>query len=744
MQPGPGYRWLLTAIVGLAMISIGVSQAHAAKSARVGMFWDTFGNSGEEGWGGTAMVWPGGFWKEDLGGENFAKASISYKGFLYGFQNFTVPPVDSNWTMLPDVIPGTELPHYVVVRDIKNSPGINGLQLIPETVELTYRSDPAVVTTDGVLNNPPDYGDLPEDPSLPADVRIVSKWRNNAGVQSTRTVYAFAHPDHDDYHIWHYNFENTGRYCCGKGMSVGDADAVFDQTLHNFHFSHSFWFMDRAEGGRRTHQSGEHTGDNLNNYKGHAVTAPYAPSANITSDTKEIVGQLYGMSLGSASSYDQLRVQYAWDGDGPGYLGEDSGDPELITGRMMSARWPGVALIHADIAYNDGADDPDQPKRSDYDNHNRMPQLLESEGPDYKFLYKTMTPDGPLVEGGLNNRFQEDAIRSGVPYAGNATNVKFRGAETILSVGDWELPLGEDVNAIWVSGVGGIPYDETVELGKRLRLSDADLEAEGLTRLTEQERLTKFFALEDELFTVLQRAQRTITRDVSTLKELDARLATQDVQTPPNAATFAVNAGSGQINLSWTAPNTRANEVSSYRVYRARGSRVGDFPWTEVYSGSATSYDDTDVAVGIDYFYYVVTVNSAGVESSPHLARTQHGVSPSTEPETAVGDVYVVPNPYDARYQLGTFQAAAGEPLPGFAENVVFYGLPANATIIVYTLDGVQIKRIEHVAAEGTAGQGTEAWDLTTDTGLPIVSGVYIYAVDSDAGDAIGKLVVVR
>jgi hypothetical protein len=76
--------------------------------------------------------------------------------------------------------------------------------------------------------------------------------------------------------------------------------------------------------------------------------------------------------------------------------------------------------------------------------------------------------------------------------------------------------------------------------------------------------------------------------------------------------------------------------------------------------------------------------------------------------------------------------------MPGFAENVTFYGLPAKATIVVYTLDGNQIKQIDHDAA------GTEPWDLTSDAGQPIVSGVYIYVVDSDAGKAVGKLVVVR
>lgn len=736
-KPGVLQRRAIAALATLAMLMIGVSGVQA-KHVRVGMLWDEFGGSGEEAWGGTCMVWPGGFWKEDLGGEDYAKASGSYKGFLYGFQNFTVPDQDLSWAMTVDVPPLTVMPYYVVDRDIKNTPPANGYQLIPGVAKVYYRSNPAVVTTDGVVNNPPETADGPEDPTMPADVKLVSQWRNNAGVQTTRTIYAFANANHDDYHIWHYHFENTGKYCCGRSITVGDTSAYFSQTLHNFRHSHSFWFMDRAEGGRRTGTCCESTGDNLNNYKGHQVTSPYAP-ADVLSDTKVIVGQKYGMNLGTAKNYGDLRVQYAWDGDASNVIGEDSGDPDKITGRMLSPRWPGVALIHADKSVTDRSDDPDQPQRSDYDNHNRMPQINQQDLPGaYEFLYKTMSPSGPLVAGGLNNRFQQDAIREGVPYSYGAPNPKFTGSETILAVGNWELPPGEALNVIWVCAVGGIPYQETVELGNRLRLPTSDPNV-----LTEEARLTKYFSLEDSLFTILRRAQDMITRNVSSTADLEARLNSQlsSISSPPNAATFTVNSGVGKISMTWTAPTTRTSEVAKYRVYRARGSRVGDFPWGMVYEGTGTSFDDVGVSVGIQYFYYLVTVNAAGVESSPHMARTERGVTPSTAVATAVTDenVYVVPNPYDARYQLSTFAAQKGQPLPAFAGQVLFYGLPAKATIHIYTLDGVEIRTIQH-----DVQAGTEAWDLTSATGQPVVTGVYIYVVDSSAGKAIGKLVIVR
>jgi len=212
---------------------------------------------------------------------------------------------------------------------------------------------------------------------------------------------------------------------------------------------------------------------------------------------------------------------------------------------------------------------------------------------------------------------------------------------------------------------------------------------------------------------------------------------------PPNAATLSVVGGAGKVDLSWTAPTSRAGEVAKYRIYRARGSRLGDFPWTlvkEVAAGT-TSYTDTDVAVGLQYFYYLVTVNSAGVESSVHMGRTSRGVRPSVAANSSPSNstVYVVPNPYDARYQLSTFQTAKDQPLPDFASQVVFYGLPAKATIHVYTLAGVEVVQISH-----NASNGSEPWDLKSRNGQPVVSGVYVYVVESDAGNAVGKLVIGR
>ena len=737
-QSGVPTRQVNRVIMCLALLGFCASTADAAH-IRVGRLWDEYSNAGNEAWGGTCMVWPGGFWKEDLGGEKYSHSSASYRGFLYGVTNFTVPPDNASWEMPSDQPPGYVYPFFVVQRDIRNTPQANSYQLINGTIKLIYKSNPTAITTDGVANNPPEVSGG-EDPTLCADAKIISSWRNNMGLETVRTAYAFAHPLHNDYHVWHYTFKNTGKYCCSsRTTAAGNPNAQYSQTLTDFYFSHSMWYNDRSEGQNATNSCCEWSGNSLTDYKGHNA-GTYAAEA-VTSDVKQFIANAYGISaiVGGAAtvkSYGDLRIMYNWDGDSPVWPGEDSGDPDPITGRWLSPRWPGMALVHADVSVTNRADDPDQPKRFNFDSITRMPRI-DVEG--MQATYESMLPNGNLV--GSTARFERDAVHKGIPYGAGA-NPKYIGSNTVFSVGGWNIPPGDSINTIWISAVGGFPHDQTVLFGKRMRLSDAELAAQGLTRMDETERLRTYYTGEDSLYTIVRRAQDIITRNVSQIGDLEARLATIPT-TPPNPATLAVTGGIQSVKLTWTAPSTRAGEVTAYRIYRARGSRVGDFPFEKIYEGptSVTTYTDNNVSVGILYYYYLVTVNASGVESSFHMCRTARGVGPSTAPVSVVADtgVYVVPNPYDMRYQRSTFASAKNQPLPGFAQQMLFYGLPQQATITIFTLDGVRVRTITH-----NANAGTEAWDLLSDAGQPVVSGVYIYVVDSVNGKSVGKLVIAR
>jgi hypothetical protein len=97
--------------------------------------------------------------------------------------------------------------------------------------------------------------------------------------------------------------------------------------------------------------------------------------------------------------------------------------------------------------------------------------------------------------------------------------------------------------------------------------------------------------------------------------------------------------------------------------------------------------------------------------------------------------VRVVPNPYDSRARLYQF----GD-VPNQADRIMFYGLPAQATLKIFTERGDLVYQINH-----TSGTGDERWDCKTSSGQIVASGIYILYVErSDGSKVIRKFSVIR
>ncbi len=98
----------------------------------------------------------------------------------------------------------------------------------------------------------------------------------------------------------------------------------------------------------------------------------------------------------------------------------------------------------------------------------------------------------------------------------------------------------------------------------------------------------------------------------------------------------------------------------------------------------------------------------------------------------AMKDIKVVPNPYFAGYD------ALIENSPG--ETVLeFHDLPGICTIRIYTLAGDLVETLEH-----NSGDGVERWDLLSSGARLIASGTYLYHVESEFGEFIGRFAVVK
>ena len=102
-----------------------------------------------------------------------------------------------------------------------------------------------------------------------------------------------------------------------------------------------------------------------------------------------------------------------------------------------------------------------------------------------------------------------------------------------------------------------------------------------------------------------------------------------------------------------------------------------------------------------------------------------------------MNDIAVVPNPYTgaASWEPSTTEVGRGE------RRVFFIHLPQKCTIRIYTISGSLVQTIEH---ESNLTNGQEPWNLVSKDGMDIAFGVYIFHVQADEGEKIGKFAVIK
>jgi hypothetical protein len=171
------------------------------------------------------------------------------------------------------------------------------------------------------------------------------------------------------------------------------------------------------------------------------------------------------------------------------------------------------------------------------------------------------------------------------------------------------------------------------------------------------------------------------------------------------------------------------------------------------------SYVDTHVLNGFPYFYSIVPVSvvpgdSAGadvvLQGNPSASNAQV-VYPRGDSRNDQKDVFVVPNPYKGGAE---WDLVPREEDPS-GTKVTFMNLPrTKGTIHIYTVAGDLVKDIafdgrppadlQYGRDAVTGGMGSAPWNLISRNGQKIVSGIYIYSVDTELGKQIGRFIVIR
>jgi hypothetical protein len=73
-----------------------------------------------------------------------------------------------------------------------------------------------------------------------------------------------------------------------------------------------------------------------------------------------------------------------------------------------------------------------------------------------------------------------------------------------------------------------------------------------------------------------------------------------------------------------------------------------------------------------------------------------------------------------------------------------FVNLPSEATIKIYSLDGDLVREMQHPDPNLSDSDSHLAWDMVTRNIQAVVSGIYLYTVESELGTQVGKIVVIK
>ena len=716
-------RFVTCTSIGLAaaflMAALG-SPVQAQRMLRVGNMWDEVGNEERGGWGGKAMAFPGGFFPRNIviSGRNVTldKGTTSYHGHTMGMRNFTAQD-------------GTSLPFAVAQNTIKSAQQVGYDRIAIDGAKLTWQQEPPTVIVDGekLVGEAVDF----VDPNLVSDAMVEVEWTNALGITGHLQAYGYVNRTFDEFALRDYRFINNGN---------ADADRSTiefpSRDVEGFFYVVDAWFMDRAEGGSHYGHAAEWAGDNFIQYYG-----------GLRGENR----YLRWLDSGGAEG-DSLRLMFGWDGDSRRNGTDDMFDPHQQTGRLLSAKFPGMAVLHADRAYNDDQDWPQQPVAMMV--RGFVPRVTRNNEGDeavYRFNFgednnPDFNPDTPWYQPSNWQLWQEGELTEPDPNA----NIGY-GLIGSITVGPYDIPFDEDVRVVLAYAVGGMDFEETKRIGTQYKSG----------QISEQEKNDLVWAYKDSLFNNISMAKLAFgtTRLDGTSKPAF------DVPDPPPAPDLTVTSGPGQIEISWSDVSGAADrdtdrlDFMEYRLYRAQGSFWGDMPFELIYQGTNTSFTDREVIRGFLYYYYVTAVDDGEdnwmdpgrpLESGMHHNRTSKAAVPFRPPfevqadgshasQLSRGDLRVVPNPWDASDLDNKFGPAGTDDF----NKIMFVNLPPVCTIRIYTEAGDLVRTLEH-GTGSSLPSGDEFWDQITDFNQEVVSGIYIAVVDSDEGTDVVKFVIVK
>lgn len=242
--------------------------------------------------------------------------------------------------------------------------------------------------------------------------------------------------------------------------------------------------------------------------------------------------------------------------------------------------------------------------------------------------------------------------------------------------------------------------------------------------------------------------------------------------TPPPPPNQEITAGDGFVRVEWDDfPEdvedalTRVRDFYGYQVWKAVGwtresSEPRDQDWQLILdadrgNGGAEldtldtglegigkySFTDHNVKSGFTYWYSVTAYDSTA--EGYHFGKYSQNktlVVPHSGVRSNLDDVRVVPNPYVNHEYMSRWNLEPNEADPT-GEKLCFQNLPKDSIVRIYSLGGELVQTLYPDAA--TEG-GDACWNMISRNNQIIVSGVYLYHIDSPIGEQVGKFVIIK
>lgn len=547
-------------------------------------------------------------------------------------------------------------------------------------------------------------------PGLPAEMIVQNVTHSETGITITRSAYGWSLRGNDDYIITEYILENTGKVMRREGFTDQEVQVSgWPKQLSDVWFALCYRFQPSAMGAQHIGNWGAELQGGL----GHDARHDY-------------IGETYGQ-VGQALE-DTLRALISWDGDAEPIDYDDTGNPHVLTGVLLSPQYVGVSVLHADRSPTDETNDSAQPKttawRGEYQDRYAFDQTQWgppglADSTVYHYLSGGRRDSLTVGQSGLDNLAENHGY--------------------FLGFGPYDFGPNESLRIVTAYAAGGISRHRAIEVGQQWKAGGLTDAAKNAILATGRDSLLKAFSRAKFMYDYTDGLGRR----------------SDDLLAPPPPRSLTITSQVNQVRLEWDGSTSEeAPGFAGYRLYRNYRSATPPDPPASLADtlfrkimewGAGTenpaivhSFVDTNITPLWEYDYYLTAFDNEDRESGMFYTlfpqvHPQPGWPP--ELEGPLSNVMVVPNPHINKAQ------GWGE---GVGRRLMFVGLPAECDIRIYTQSGNLVHVIEHRHEPGQTATGQEEWSQETMSNQNVVSGVYIYTVESDLGNIMGTIVIIR